>query len=82
MSKRAAIRERLLDKTPWCYYCSTGLTSETATIDHVIPKSKGGTDDSQNLVLACPECNERKAERDFLLFLLERRKAISMSKEG
>lgn len=32
-------------------------------VDHVIPRSKGGTDDLDNLVLACSECNNRKAGR-------------------
>jgi 5-methylcytosine-specific restriction endonuclease McrA len=31
-----------------------------ATIDHVIPLSRGGKDHIDNLALACRECNERK----------------------
>lgn len=30
------------------------------TIDHVIPVSKGGTDDLENLVIACRKCNSKK----------------------
>lgn len=33
------------------------------TIDHVIPLSKGGTDDLDNLALSCFHCNRRKATR-------------------
>lgn len=29
-------------------------------IDHVIPKSRGGTDDLDNLVVSCAPCNRRK----------------------
>lgn len=32
------------------------------TVDHVIPVSKGGTDDQRNLVLMCVTCNEKKAD--------------------
>lgn len=32
-----------------------------ATVDHVIPRSAGGTDDPANLVLACGYCNSRKS---------------------
>src|SRR3990167_10237380 len=31
-----------------------------ATVDHVIPKSCGGSDDPENLVLSCNSCNSRK----------------------
>lgn len=34
-----------------------------ATIDHVIPKSKGGTWDKGNLVLACYSCNQIKGNK-------------------
>ena len=32
-------------------------------IDHIIPIAKGGTDDLDNLCLACPECNRYKRNR-------------------
>lgn len=35
-----------------------------ATIDHVVPLSRGGTDDLDNLVLACNVCNARKGARE------------------
>jgi 5-methylcytosine-specific restriction endonuclease McrA len=38
-------------------------TSSGATIDHVIPKSKGGDDSMDNLVLACTACNGAKGNR-------------------
>lgn len=43
-----------------CQYCGT---SENLTIDHVIPKSKGGKDTWENLVTACTVCNHRKGNR-------------------
>lgn len=42
-----------------CVYC--GGASET--MDHVIPFSDGGADDSSNLVPACRECNQRKGDK-------------------
>ncbi len=33
-----------------------------ATFDHVIPRTKGGRTDPENLVLACRECNGAKAD--------------------
>lgn len=40
-----------------CVYCG----APADTIDHVIPRSKGGTDDPDNLVPACRDCNSRKS---------------------
>lgn len=33
------------------------------TVDHVIPKNKGGADTWENLVAACQECNNKKGQR-------------------
>ncbi len=38
-------------------YPDEPVSAEGAEIDHVIPRSKGGTDDIDNLVLACRGCN-------------------------
>lgn len=45
-----------------CQYC--GPTGRKATtVDHVIPKSRGGSSNPTNLVAACLECNQKKADR-------------------
>lgn len=43
-----------------CQYCGT---HENLTIDHIIPKSKGGKDTWENLVTACTSCNHKKGNR-------------------
>jgi len=43
-----------------CQYC--GDTRGKMTVDHVIPKSYGGTDSWENLVCACDRCNNRKGD--------------------
>lgn len=41
-----------------CRYCQGSiLFNETFHIDHVVPVSKGGTNDLHNLALACIRCN-------------------------
>ena len=42
-----------------CQYC--GSKSSIMTIDHIIPKDKGGKDSWTNLVAACKKCNLHKA---------------------
>ncbi len=46
-----------------CQYCGRQPGSEELTIDHVIPRAQGGVSSWQNCVLACVECNSRKADR-------------------
>lgn len=38
--------------------------SRATTVDHVIPRSRGGTDDESNLQALCATCNGRKAARE------------------
>lgn len=56
------IRMYLLDTQGRCRYCRKPLDKYTVTIDHFMPKSKGGTDDLGNLVAACDDCNNRKGD--------------------
>ena len=46
-----------------CQYCGIPLSISTCTIDHVVPKSKGGTHDWGNVVLSCAKCNQQKGSR-------------------
>lgn len=43
-----------------CQYCRS---HDRLTIDHVLPKSRGGKDTWENLVAACVPCNNRKGNR-------------------
>ena len=44
-----------------CQYC--GRTLAHLTLDHVLPKTRGGEYVWENLVSACPQCNRRKGGR-------------------
>jgi 5-methylcytosine-specific restriction endonuclease McrA len=46
-----------------CQYCSDSLSRGEATVDHVIPKSKGGISSWDNVVIACSGCNRKKGNR-------------------
>jgi 5-methylcytosine-specific restriction endonuclease McrA len=46
-----------------CMFCGVQPGPEELTIDHVMPKSRGGKSTWENCVLACVECNKRKANR-------------------
>lgn len=66
----------LLDDERWkmkngarCVYC--GATDELS-VDHLIPRYKGGTDNAENLVCCCKSCNSSKGKKDMLLWYKER----------
>ncbi len=46
-----------------CQYCGLQPGPEELTVDHILPRSRGGTSTWENCVLACVECNKRKADR-------------------
>jgi len=43
-----------------CQYCGSTVN---LTVDHIIPKSRGGEDTWENLVAACVKCNNKKGFR-------------------
>ncbi|HEY9763838.1 MAG TPA: HNH endonuclease [Trichocoleus sp.] len=44
-----------------CQYCS--YAGEGLTLDHVVPRSRGGEDSWENIVTACVRCNVKKGNR-------------------
>lgn len=70
-----------------CYYCGEPMLlakvpegvrqpPRLATIDHIIPKSKGGAF-AENCVGACAECNSERGDRDARLFMLEKQGVLA-----
>ncbi len=64
-----------------CCWCGRHTTDErgrghSATVEHVVPKAEGGSDDMDNLVMACMRCNNERGRRsaeDYLTELVRRR---------
>jgi 5-methylcytosine-specific restriction endonuclease McrA len=58
---RRITRRAVFARDSWtCQYC--GTTSHL-TVDHVIPRSRGGASDWENIVTSCAPCNRRKGNR-------------------
>jgi len=60
--RRKITRRAVLARDAWtCQYC--GTTRSGLTIDHVIPRSRGGESVWENIVASCAPCNRRKGNR-------------------
>ncbi|MGE0707051.1 MAG: HNH endonuclease [Planctomycetota bacterium] len=46
-----------------CQYCGERQSPQDMSIDHVVPRCQGGVTSWENCVLACVDCNSRKADR-------------------
>ena len=46
-----------------CQYCNVVLTASELTLDHVIPRSRGGLSTWENLVACCHNCNRKKGNQ-------------------
>ena len=60
--KRKITRRAVFARDRWtCQYC--GHERGNLTVDHVIPRSKGGPSTWENIVTCCAPCNRRKGDR-------------------
>ena len=61
-SARKKFRESIFEAWHWkCAYCEKQLCDRTATIDHIVPKHKGGHNTRNNLACCCTSCNKSKS---------------------
>lgn len=71
------LRSKLVKQNPYCFWCNQ-LTlnyknfvrhNAAATLDHLIPESKGGKHIRENLVLSCYGCNQKRGNTDAVEWL-------------
>ena len=71
--RRKRLRDLIRNQEGKCHYCGAriaaysngyalrwSMVKRQASVDHVQPLSRGGSNDDTNLVAACQECNQRK----------------------
>ena len=67
--KKAYLLER---EQGCCIYCGIHASKAKMEIEHVIPRSRGGTDSLNNLVLSCHECNQAKGNLSLSEYLKDK----------
>ena len=76
MERKRKLRDYFEEQGGRCGYCTDFMTlglgyPATATIDHIIPLSKGGLRKRFNELAACQQCNTQKADKSLRQFLVE-----------
>lgn len=63
-----------------CAYCGdTLLKNHLGTVDHIVPRSRGGSDHPENLLPCCKSCNTQKKDRgveEFRVWVMINRRRI------
>ena len=60
-SARRKFRTYIFESWDWeCAYCGRKLHQDNATIDHILPKHKGGHNVRSNMACCCSNCNRAK----------------------
>ena len=58
---RRKFRQSIFESWKWkCAYCDKELDTKSATIDHIVPKYKGGHNVKSNMICSCSKCNRSK----------------------
>lgn len=70
----------------YCRYCEVDLLAsfssfQSATVDHLVAVSEGGSDDAENLVLACPACNHMLSRAGHLKTFEERKMLLNQRRQ-
>jgi hypothetical protein len=60
----ASLRYRVLARDRKCRLCGAGPSESPLHVDHILPRSKGGSNDENNLQVLCQRCNVGKGNAD------------------
>lgn len=61
-------------RNDFCWYCGKKMEPSLLTKDHVFPRSKGGGNDMDNIIMVCKACNSGKGNMDLLKWYFKVRK--------
>jgi len=80
--RRSLSRKNILLRDQFtCQYCGKVFQPSDLTLDHIVPRSRGGNSTWENLVACCKRCNHKKGSHspeDAGMTLLKKPRAFSM----
>jgi hypothetical protein len=70
-SSEAKRKWRQSIKEKWNYECAYCGSEDNLTLDHIVPRSKGGSDRITNVLCACKKCNHLKGHQKWYDWYLQ-----------
>ena len=64
------VNKRKFQADSYCFYCQKEIPKIELTADHVFPRCKGGTNDMDNIIFVCKNCNSSKGKLDLIEWFL------------
>ena len=82
-SQKRKLRAQLFGghTTKPCCFCRRILTFSSATLEHVVPLSRGGKWNKDNLRLSCYDCNQERGSEIFELYQRKKRTTVNPQPE-
>ena len=59
-------------KAKWGHTCAYCGSDRDITLDHIVPRAKGGSDHTTNLLACCGSCNADKAHEDWIIWFIQK----------
>ena len=75
-NKDLTLKQSMLIVFKNCHYCNIKLDEYNRTVDHLVPKSKNGSNHIENMVMCCDNCNSLKSNMDYADFVMMLAKKI------
>ena len=64
-----------------CQVCKLAKSSEELEVDHIIPSSRGGTDEYNNLQALCIDCHIKKTQTEWTTYSYKKKVSLTSPKE-
>jgi 5-methylcytosine-specific restriction endonuclease McrA len=68
-------QELILRDGPACLWCGREVWRRDLTVEHLLPRSRGGSGEGRNVVLACRRCNRSRGSRPVDAYVRDRLEA-------
>ena len=75
-------KNQVLKQGGLCWYCGVWLNFCRTNVEHIKPRSKGGTNHKSNLVISCASCNKKKGSTEISKDKIDHLRKINKKRKG